>query len=226
MSNLYPSVYPQFSGDILSRTNLFVWYREFLRNSGIPPGYYIEFGVQNGESIIDVYRQLRGHFTHVFGFDSFKGIPPAKNPIDLEGVGQYPTASIAGNYNSLSPDEVRKNIISSCRMPSEMLTLVDGFFEDTIPKFDKTKLLKYGELCGVYIDCTSYDATKMALDFTNDLIKDGTWLFFDDYWCYRGSPKYGPQKAISDWLNQNPKIGISEYSNFRGFGKSFICYLK
>ena len=71
----HPSIYPQFSGDILSRTNIFSWFREFIRNNQLEEGYYLEFGVLNGESIIDAYRQIRGHVTSIYGFDTFEGLP-------------------------------------------------------------------------------------------------------------------------------------------------------
>lgn len=222
---MHPSYYPQVSGDLLSRVNLFKWYREFLRNTGMEKGYYIEFGVLNGESIVDVYRQLRGHLTHIFGFDSFGGLPPIVNEDDKSGQKVMPITS-EGNFKSLTKDEVSKLIALSCRIPPQELTLVEGFFEESLPKFDQEQFKDKGPLLGCYIDCTLYSATRLALEFIQDKIVDGTWLFFDDYWCYRGSPKFGPRKAIAEWLEKHDHLGISEYSNFRGFGKAFIAHRK
>ncbi len=35
-----------------------------------------------------------------------------------------------------------------------------------------------------------------------------------------------PQKAIKEWLDKNDKIGLSEYSNFNGWGKAYIVHEK
>ncbi|QIR37984.1 hypothetical protein HCG51_15595 [Tolypothrix sp. PCC 7910] len=65
-----------------------------------------------------------------------------------------------------------------------------------------------------------------VLKFIDDLVVTGTWILFDDYWCYRGSPLHGQQKAIQEWLNGHERIGLSGYSNFKGFGRAFIVYEK
>ena len=36
-------------------------------------------------------------------------------------------------------DYVKKNIMSSCRIPEDELTLVKGLFSDSLPKFDPDK---------------------------------------------------------------------------------------
>lgn len=59
----HPSYYPSISGDLLSRTNLLRWIREWARAHEIDKFYYMEFGVLNGESMIDAIRQLRGGVT-------------------------------------------------------------------------------------------------------------------------------------------------------------------
>jgi len=223
----HPSIYPQFSGDILSRTNLFAWFREFIRNNQIGPGYYMEFGVLNGESIIDAYRQLRGHLTHVYGFDTFAGLPEL-GEIDLERKAAEfnPISGDSGTFKTMDAGEVHRLITLSCRIPDASLTLVKGIFSDTLPVFDKDTLKLKGPLLGVYVDCTLYSATKQVLDFIAPLIETGTWLFFDDYWTFRGSPYHGPQRAIREWLNENSSIGLQDHMNYRGFGKVFVAYRK
>ena len=78
----------------------------------------------------------------------------------------------------------------------------------------------------VVIDCDLYSSTVDVLKFIDDLVVGGTWILFDDYWCFRGSPLHGQQKAIQEWLERNPKLGLNGYCNFNGFGRAFIAYEK
>lgn len=55
-----PSWYPTVDGNPIGRTNLLRWIREWARAHEITEFDYFEFGVLNGESIIDAVRQLRG----------------------------------------------------------------------------------------------------------------------------------------------------------------------
>ena len=55
-----PSWYPTVQGDLLSRVNLFRWIREWARAHEIDDFDYFEFGVLNGESVVEAIRQLRG----------------------------------------------------------------------------------------------------------------------------------------------------------------------
>lgn len=49
----------------------------------------MEFGILNGECIIDAYRQFRGLFSHYYGFDSFDGLP-ALSSYDKEAADLMP----------------------------------------------------------------------------------------------------------------------------------------
>ena len=221
----HPSIYPQFSGDILSRTNIFSWFREFIRNNQLEEGYYLEFGVLNGESIIDAYRQIRGHVTSIYGFDTFEGLPSVlQDSSDQLGTTLNPLSANQGTFKTMDVEEVHRLICLSCRIDPNNLKLVKGLFSDTLPKFDTSEFKGKGPLLGVYVDCTLYSATKQVLDFVSPFIETGTWLFFDDYWTFRGSPFHGPQKAIREWLSEHPELGIQDHMNFRGFGKAFIAY--
>ncbi len=220
----HPSVVPLYTGDIINRHNLFRFIREFIRSSDFGQGYYMEFGVLNGKGIIDAYRQLRGQLTYVYGFDSFEGLPDLSEE-DKIGAEMMPIF-YKGNFKSMDFEFVRENIISSCRIPREKLTLVKGFFSDTLPAFDISTLKDKGDPICIYIDCDLYSATKEVLHFIQDIIVTGTWILLDDYWCYRGSPKFGQRRAFEEWLNSNTRIGVSEYGNFLGFGKAFIAYEK
>lgn len=219
-----PSYRPLIHGDILKRANLFRWIREFIEMQNMGPGYYMEFGVLNGECMIDAYRQLRGAISHFYGFDSFEGLPELSLE-DQKSASLIPMFR-KGNFASMQYDYVKQTILSSCRMAPEELTLTKGLFNEVLPKFRKEELKKNGVALVIYVDCDLYSSTTDVLKFVDDLIVPGTWLIFDDYWCYRGSPYEGEQRAIEEWLETHPRIGLQPYGNFEGWGRAFIAYEK
>jgi len=102
------------NGDILRRACLFRWIREFIDTSDMPTGYYMEFGVLNGECMMDAYRQLRGVISHWYGFDSFAGLPKLSRE-DRDSAGLCPIF-YEGNFKSMSRESVQNTILASCRM--------------------------------------------------------------------------------------------------------------
>lgn len=190
----------------------------------MPKGYYMEFGVLNGECMIDAYRQFRGHISLFYGFDSFEGLPELSAD-DQKALKLTPMLH-KGNFKSMKIHDVRNVITSSSQMQNNELTLVQGLFHDVLPKYDKEVLKQVGIPLCIYVDCDLYSSTIDVLNFVGDLAVTGTWILFDDYWCYRGSPQYGQQKAVREWIKDNSRIGLSEYCNFNGWGKAFIVYEK
>lgn len=218
------SILTTLNGDLLKRANLFRFIREFIEAQNMPTGYYMEFGVLNGETMIDAYRQFRGVIAHYFGFDSFEGLPDLQSS-DEEAL-KYTPHFYKGNFKSMAIDYVMKTITSCCRMQEDELTLVKGYFSDVLPKIDKVSMREKGIPLCIYIDVDLYSSTVDVLRFIDDLVVTGTWILFDDYWAYRGSPLYGEQKAIKEWINGHDRIGLSAYCNFNGFGRAFIAYEK
>lgn len=138
----HPSIYPQFHGDIMARTNLLKWIREFIRCSSTNRGYYMEFGVLNGESIVAAYRQLRPYLSHVYGFDTFSGFPNL-NETDVNGQHLMPDFA-PGAYKGMSKESVFETVVQMSRMPREKLTLIQGDFAETLPSFDRKALTEKG----------------------------------------------------------------------------------
>ena len=73
-----PNLLRGLNGDFIGKNNLFRMIREFARYSNIDSGYYMEFGIMNGDTAITAYRNLRGYVNHIYGFDTFSGHPKQK----------------------------------------------------------------------------------------------------------------------------------------------------
>jgi hypothetical protein len=208
------------TGDFLSKTNVFRMVREFARYSNIDSGYYMEFGIMNGSTAIAAYRQLRGIVTDVYGFDTFTG-HPAQQPADKVHA-EYAPYFHEGNYKSEGLEFARQSIEAETLIPSENLHLTKGLFSDTLPNFDKSTLKGF-PVC-VMVDCDLYSSAVDVFNFLTPVLKTGTWLLVDDYWCYRGDPKLGVRRALDEWLGSNGRIGVSLYDNFNAFSRAYICH--
>jgi hypothetical protein len=220
----YPFYDPTIHGDVLSRINLFRFIREHLYHGGAKKGYYLEFGVLNGDSLWDAYQTMRGIASHYYGFDSFQGLPKLSKE-DNDGKHLMPFWN-EGTVRGGTISRVQEMLLARS-IPSNQLTLIPGFYEDTLKTVDPKELFKDKGDCHVcLIDCDLYSSSKTVFEWIEPILTNGTWLLLDDYWCYRGSPGHGQRKAFHEWIDQSELIGVSEWGNFRGWGKAFIVYEK
>lgn len=120
-------------------------------------GLVLEFGVYNGKSIRNIASLVKGD---VHGFDSFQGIP--------ENWNDEPSGSYSANGQL---PEVPNNV-----------TLHQGWFEDTLPKFIKENS---GPIRFMNIDCDLYSSTKTIFDLLGPQVVPGTVIVFDEYIGYK-----------------------------------------
>lgn len=220
-----PSFVVNLNGDLLSRANLYKWIREFLRVNGMQEsGYFMEFGILNGEGMIQAYRILRGIITTYFGFDSFAGLPKLSNQ-DLKS-GLMTPMLYEGNFKGGIQETVRENILQCTGMEEKQLILTPGYFSDSLKQFNKDLLKGQGDLMVCYVDCDLYSSSKDVFEFIEPLAITGTWLLLDDYWLYRGHPDHGQRKAFDEWMHNSVRLGYTDYGNFNGYGKAVILYEK
>jgi len=196
-----------------------------MRASEMGPGYYMEFGVLNGSSMVEAWGLLRGTLTHLYGFDSFAGLPPESVQDELSK--DLMPAFKQGNFRSMSRDRVEESIFASTfHLGSDMLTLSEGFFEESLPSFDVASLADKGPCLVAHVDCDLYSSSVAVFNFLEVIATTGTWLLLDDYWHYRGSPMHGQHRAFNEWMASSSRIGATEYSSYGGFCKAFILYEK
>jgi O-methyltransferase len=213
------------NGNLLSKTNLLRFIRTFWQTAGVGRGYYLEFGVLNGQSMIETYAMLRGLLTHLYGFDSFSGLP-ALSVEDRSGLPLMPDFQ-EGNFQSMPPDLVKQSIIANTSgLRPEHITLVPGVFSQTLPAFDKQQLEACGPCLVAHVDCDLYSSSVDVFAFLDSVVTTGTWLLLDDYWLYRGSPRQGQRRAFDEWISSSTRVAVSEYGNYNGFCKAFIAYEK
>jgi hypothetical protein len=222
---LEPRFIHSITGGLVTRANLLQFIRAFFQTSEVNAGYYLEFGVFNGGSMLEAYGLLRGLVTHLYGFDSFDGLPELSSE-DREAAPLTPSF-VPGNFRSLGPEAVRQLILAGAtRLPPENLILTPGFYEQTLPKFDVAQLEGKGPCLVAHVDCDLYSSSRDVFAFLDGLVTTGTWLLLDDYWTYRGSPNHGQRRAFEEWMATSKRIGATEYTSYNGFSKAYVLYEK
>jgi hypothetical protein len=119
---------------------------------------YLEFGVYKGEAIRLWAKLLKNPQTHLHGFDSFQGLPQ-------DWIAQPPGLFTTGGAIPKIDDSRVKFFV--------------GWFDQTLPCYE---VPAHDQLV-VNIDCDLYSSTKTVLDWlrTKDLIKPGTYIYFDEF---------------------------------------------
>ena len=187
-------------------------------------GDYLEFGCFKGNSLIHSYKYYHEQFDRYRGiqlgqggektefteherrfivFDSFEGLPPHEEddvPYHWKGAGVM----------ACSLDRVKANLQNAGIDPEEF-EFVQGYYEDSLtPGLVEEIGLKKAAV--INIDCDLYESTVTVMNFLEPLLQDGTVIYFDDWFYYRGHPRKGEQGALNQWLEKNPKWTVSELS--------------
>lgn len=195
---------------------------EFKHKSGIEGDYY-EFGVYQGNSLIRatksdvrwVERLGSPQTSFFFGFDSFEGLPPPEKSDRLEGYSVFEQGQYAA-----SEREARNNIKENGARP-ERVVLIPGFYKVSLKAPETHELLGSSVAAIIHIDCDYCSSAGECLSFMADRLQDGSLLMFDDWFCYRGNPHNGVQRAFREWQD-HAVIQAVEYFRYSWAGICFI----
>ncbi len=173
-------------------------------------GDYMEFGVYRGKSMYEFMTVLKKHAMdncRYYAFDSFQGLPVSEGVTFSKGEFSYPK------------NHFEKRMKQS-GFPTNRLTVVPGFFEDSLTAELKKKL-PISKAGFVHIDCDLYESTKVVLNFVEDYIDVGTMLIFDDYFSFdykENNPEnFGEKKAFNEWKYKDCFEGSFEFPSSKCF---------
>jgi len=142
-------------------------------------GLILEFGVWRGHSSRFFAERLSGD-ERLYGFDSFEGLQE----------------DWAGN------DRPKGYFSLGGRLPKvpRNVTLVKGFFNDSLPGFLKS----HGDtpVSFVHFDADTYEAAQTVFSLVGARIVKGTVIVFDEYLGYRGW-RIGEWKAWQEFVLEN-----------------------
>lgn len=175
-------------------------------------GDYLEFGVYKGRtfSAAIFLADERRLGMRYWAFDSFDGLPATE--------GEFQKGSYRCDQESFLAN------VRTCVGPKDSIRTVPGWFSESL-KAGNPLLKDLRKVAIAWVDCDLYASTVPVLDFLTDRVQDGSLLFFDDWFNFKGRPDQGEQQACREWLQRNPQISLMPYSRFGWHGQSFIVHL-
>ena len=166
-----------------------------VRTMDAIPGAVLECGTHYGATLLGMAHILRGRGTpaRLYGLDSFEGLPEPSPEDAFEDGTMHPWVR-KGALNEASFEELAARIR---RMGlSDRITVIKGFFEDTLPALASERFSL------VHVDCDLYDSYISCLEFAYPRMLPCGYMVFDDY----GSPVYvGAQRAVDEFLAGKPE---------------------
>ena len=143
----------------------------FIQNliSSDTPITYLEFGVFQGNSILNASKIFKHEKSRFIGFDTFEGLPEPYEPAN------HPKGQFSTDGNIPVIDDSRVDFIK-------------GLFQDTLDKFleNYSSLDKYGTELGnqqlvINMDADLYSSTLYCLTKLDFLISKDTIIRFDEF---------------------------------------------
>lgn len=138
-----------------------------------------------------------------FFFDSFEGLPPAKE-IDGQSAIKWQSQSESPAYYdncSASLDDFW-TAVKRTGAPTERIHAIKGFFEDTVKKH------KSPQLAVLRLDGDWYDSTIVCLEAFWEYVAPGGLILIDDYgdWdgCTRAMHDFLSSRKAAEYVQQGP----------------------
>lgn len=157
-------------------------------------GSIIECGVWRGGMIAGI-AQVMGNNRQYYLFDSFEGLPDAKE-IDGETALAWQADKDSAIYydNCKAEMEWAQKAINLAAV-SDKTTFIKGWFENTVPEFTTHEPIAVLRLDGDW-----YDSTMVCLDHLFPKVAVGGLIILDDYYAWDGC-----SKALHDYLSKHQR---------------------
>jgi O-methyltransferase len=169
-------------------------------------GCVVECGVWRGGMIAGL-ATLLGQHRDYFLFDSFEGLPPAKQ-IDGESALLWQANTGGDGYldNCSAPPEFANEAMRLAGATS--FSLIKGWFNETVPVFKPSSPIALLRLDGDW-----YESTMVCLSHLFDQVAPGGIVILDDYYTWDGCTR-----ALHDFLSR--RSAVERVQSFGG-----VCFL-
>jgi hypothetical protein len=151
-------------------------------------------------------------------FDSFQGFPKTNNPVDAASPHVATNVWGPGVARGLTAEELHD--ACSAILGRDRVKVTPGWYNETLPTFSSD--LRFAV---VSIDCDLYESTASVLEYLlgRQTYSDGCAVFFDDWYCNRGSPRFGEQKAWAEYTSKY-NIRFTDWGPYSVVGRKFILH--
>lgn len=177
-------------------------------------GVYAEFGCHGANTFRFALNTLGRYdipntLQHFYAFDSFEGMPEPKG-IDQQRIWKK-------GVNTTTVEWFR----DVCRDDLDRLTIVKGFFEDSLPK---VRWPTEHKIAVAYVDVDYYSSTREVLAFIRDKLQHGAIIAFDDWNCYYADSERGQRRAFKEFREELQDVACFEEFRPISFGGTSFIY--
>jgi predicted O-methyltransferase YrrM len=169
---------------------------EMLERTAHLSGAVADCGVYRGGSTVAMALYLRqsGRERPIYAFDSFEGFPADAIERDLQLGGEEDADRKQGGFSGTSFEVLSQKIR---RFRLEKVTLVRGFFSDSLPAFPKDIKFSF-----VHLDVNLEASYRECLQEFYPRLLPGAIVLFDEY---NDPPWPGCKKAVDEFLSDKPE---------------------
>lgn len=162
-----------------------------LENKALRQGCIIECGTWRG-GMSAAIMEVAGPGRYYWFFDSFEGLPPAKE-IDGPAALAWQAATDAPGYydNCAASIDDFRTTLSLTGFRLNRVRIVKGFYENTLPSYSPEPIAL------LRLDSDWYDSTLLCLRTFWPAVLPGGAILIDDYYTWDGC-----SRAVHDFLSQ------------------------
>ena len=171
-------------------------------------GDVAECGVFKGSTLAAMALYLRENrlAKHVFGLDSFQGFDESVQK-DIALGGAADAEKRVGGFQETSLARV-KSKLARLRL-QDAVTLIPGYFADTLEKLPETRF------SFVHLDCDIYGSYFQTLEYFYPRMSPGGIVLFDEY---DDPPWPGCKLAVDEYLADKPEKPVAiEMDNYQKY---------
>lgn len=185
----YRSLFVKYQSFTMVPTDLFVANLELCDKYKNSPFDFVECGVWRG-GMSAAISELLGKNCRVHLFDSFEGLPPAKDIDGAAALKWQENTEAPGFYDNCTAEESFARDAMKLA-GNQNYTIYKGWFQDTLSKIDSKAI-------GILrLDGDWYESTKTCLEKLFPLLVEGGIVIIDDYYTWDGC-----SRAVHDYLSE------------------------
>jgi O-methyltransferase len=176
-------------------------------------GDYAEFGCNGGMTFRLAWGSaaLVDYPAHLWGFDSFEGLPTSSDERDTHP--QWVPGTMATSADAF------QQICGDAGIPPSAFTIVPGFYDSSLQP--TAPGLRPNRVSLAYVDCDLYSSTRDVLAFLQPRLQHGAIIAFDDYYCYSPDAPSGERLAAAEHFAESD-IRLVPYVQYGWHGMSFV----
>jgi O-methyltransferase len=188
-TDTFKSLYRKYQGYTMIPEDVFVSNLELSTKFFNVPGDVVECGVWRG-GLIAAIAEVSGHDRRVHLFDSFEGLPQAKEIDGKEALLWQADKTSPFYFDNCNADE--SFAIQALKLANHNnFKIYKGWFQDTLHTYEGNNIAI------LRLDGDWYDSVKVCLEKLYPLVSEGGVIIIDDYYTWDGC-----SKATHDYLSE------------------------